>query len=157
MQMEMTPRGLLVRGGPDWDSRQSQRGFTVRGTEPGGKRFLDLLDPATAQSRWPKRDKPIEVTSPFVRQGDAVYAATREKLYRVTLENGDAHELATFKFEAGDRAEGEDAQQEQDDRDGQEQVEQDAGDVRGAGGDAGEAEQGRDQRNDREHDGPSEQ
>src|SRR2546425_12793695 len=83
------------------DSRQSQRGFTVRGPEPGGKRFLDLLDPATARSRWPKRDKPIEVTSPFVRQGDAVYAATREKLYRVTLENGDAHELATFKFEAG--------------------------------------------------------
>ncbi len=106
VQMEMTPRGLLVRGGPDWDSRQSQRGFTVRGPEPGGKRFLDLLDPATAQSRWPKRDKPIEVTSPFVRQGDAVYAATREKLYRVTLENGDAHELATFKFEAGERAEG---------------------------------------------------
>jgi len=106
VQMEMTPRGLLVRGGPDWDSRQSQRGFTVRGPEPGGKRFLDLLDPATARSRWPKRDKPIEVTSPFVRQGDAVYAATREKLYRVTLENGDAHELATFKFEAGERAEG---------------------------------------------------
>ncbi len=106
VQMELTSRGLLVRGGLDWDSRQAQRGFGVRGPEPGGKRFLDLLDPATAQSRWPKREKPIEVTTPFVRRGDHVYVATREKLYRVALENGDVHELAAFKFQAGERPEG---------------------------------------------------
>ena len=105
LQMEMTPRGLLVRGGADWDSRQS-RGFAVRGPEPGGKRFLDLLDPATAQSRWPKQDRPIELTTPFLRRGDDVYAATREKLYRVGLENGDARELARFKFQAGESPEG---------------------------------------------------
>jgi len=106
VQMEMTPRGLLVRGGPDWDPQQARRGFALRGPQPGGKRFLDLLDPATGESRWLKREKPIEVSTPFVRAGENVYAATREKLYRIALEGGEAHELASFKFRAGERPDG---------------------------------------------------
>ncbi len=95
-QFELTPAGLLVRGAADWAPLEP---LTLGGRYPAG-RFIELLDPATGTSRWPRRDKPLAVMTPFVRDGDWVYGATHDTLYRIALTSGAARALAGLKFEA---------------------------------------------------------
>ena len=96
LQLELTARGLLVRG--------------VRRENDARKdgSFVDLLDPATGASRWPKpfkrgwsvlhsEDAPATI-SPFTVRGDRVYFASDGKLYAMGLGDGSAKELGKVKF-----------------------------------------------------------
>lgn len=94
-QLELMPEGLLVRGANDWAPLLPS---IVLGSFPAG-RFIDLVDPATGASRWPRRDKPLPIGTRFVRQGDWVYGATHDSLYRIALATGSARSIASLKFE----------------------------------------------------------
>ena len=92
-QLELTSAGLLVRGGRVW---------APPGNPRGGKPFLEVLDPATGTARWAQRGKQFEVTTPFALDGDRLYVATRNRLYRIALRDGTASELAEVKFRGGE-------------------------------------------------------
>jgi len=94
-QFELTSAGLLVRGVTDWAPLEP---LTLGGRFPAGL-FIDLLDPATGASRWPRRDKPLRVMTPFARDGDFVYGATHDTLYRIALASGVARAITGLKFE----------------------------------------------------------
>jgi len=96
LQLELTARGLLVRG--------------VRRENDARKdgSFVDLLDPATGASRWPKpfkrgwsvlhsEDAPATI-SPFAVQGEHVYFASDGKIYMMSLGDGSSKELGKLKF-----------------------------------------------------------
>jgi len=96
LQLELTPRGLLVRG--------------VRRENDARKdgSFVDLLDPATGASRWPKpfkrgwsvlhsEDAPATI-SPFAVRGDRVYFASDGKIYVMSLGDGSSKEVGKVKF-----------------------------------------------------------
>jgi len=93
-QLELTPAGLLVRGTSDWAPLLPSISL---GAFPAG-RFIDLLDPATGASRWPHRDKPLAIMTRFVVDGDRVYGATYDTLYRIDLASGAARAIAGLKF-----------------------------------------------------------
>src|SRR5690348_3553207 len=92
-QVELTPAGLLVRGTSDWAPLLPS---ITLGAFPAG-RFIDLLDPATGASRW-RRDKPLAIMTRFVLDGDRVYGATYDTLYRIDLASGAARAIAGLKF-----------------------------------------------------------
>jgi outer membrane protein assembly factor BamB len=96
LQLELTPQGLLVRG------VRREKDAIRDGS------FVDLLDPGTGASRWPKQfkkgwsvlhasDAPA-VISPFVWRGDRVYCVTDEKLYALSLSDGARAELGKVTF-----------------------------------------------------------
>jgi outer membrane protein assembly factor BamB len=95
-QLELTTAGLVVRG--------------VRRDNDAIKdgSFVDLLDPATGASRWPKQykhgwsvfhahDAPSWI-SPFVVRGERVYFAAESKLVGISLGQGSVAELGKVKF-----------------------------------------------------------
>lgn len=97
-QLLLTTAGLLVRG--------------VRRSEDAVKdgSYVDLLDPATGASRWPKQykhgwsvfhpeDAPAWI-SPFVVRGERVYFASDGKLLGISLSQGSVAELGKVKFKA---------------------------------------------------------
>ncbi len=96
IQIQLTSAGVLVRG--------------VRRENDAIKdgSFVDLLDPATGASRWPKpykrgwsvlhaHDAPATI-SPFVVRGERVYFASDGKFYAITLSQGSVAELGKVKF-----------------------------------------------------------
>jgi outer membrane protein assembly factor BamB len=95
-QLQLTASGLVIRG--------------VRRDEDAIKdgSFVDLLDPATGASRWPKpykrgwsvlhaHDAPAWI-SPFVVRGERVYFESDGKLYGITLADGAVTEIGKAKF-----------------------------------------------------------
>ena len=103
-QLELTTAGLVVRG--------------VRRDQDAVKdgSFVDLLDPGTGASRWPKpykhgwsvlhpNDAPAWI-SPFVVRGERVYFASDGKLLGISLSQGSVAELGKVKFK-GDEEPGE--------------------------------------------------
>ncbi len=95
-QLQLTTSGLLVRGA-------RRDGDAIKDGS-----FVDLLDPATGASRWPKpykrgwsvlhaQDAPAWI-SPFVVRGERVYFESDGKLYGITLANGAVTELGKAKF-----------------------------------------------------------
>jgi outer membrane protein assembly factor BamB len=88
-QMEMTPRGLLIRG-------STAGGFS-------GDPFLDLLDPASGASRWPTSVK-LDGQSPFLVRGDSVLVPERGKLLTIALADGGVRTAASAKFQGGEQA-----------------------------------------------------
>ena len=86
-QLEVTPWGVVARG---------QVG-------PTNKSWLDLIDPATGASRWNKRVKGLEYTTPFVVSEDRVYVAANKKLLAVSLRDGKATEVTRVDFEGGEQ------------------------------------------------------
>ena len=96
LQLELTSGGLAVRG--------------VRREHDALKdgSFVDLLDPATGASRWPKQfrrgwsvfhshDAPA-VISPFVVRGERLYCVTEGKLNALALGDGAVKELGKVHF-----------------------------------------------------------
>lgn len=88
-QMELTTRGLLIRG-----SR-----FGDRNLAP----FLDLLDPATGASRWPRAyRRNLGDTSPFFVRGDSVYLPAKGKLFALALATCVESDVASMPFEGNE-------------------------------------------------------
>lgn len=79
-------------------------GYVVRGYFKGDKPsaavkpFVDLLDPATGRSRWPRPARDLDDASAMVVQGDTVWAASRRQLIAVALPGGEIRERAKFEF-----------------------------------------------------------
>ena len=103
---------------PEFPSRVRQLALTTAGLVVRGVRrekdaikdgsFVDLLDPATGASRWPKQykhgwsvfhaeDAPSWI-SPFVVRGERVYFASEGKLVGISLGQGSVAELGKVKF-----------------------------------------------------------
>ena len=82
-------------------------GVLVRGAKPNGEgalrddRFVSLVDTETGTSVWSNRSSQFEHTAPFALRGDTVYLATREKLVSVSISDGSAQDVASFRFEDG--------------------------------------------------------
>jgi outer membrane protein assembly factor BamB len=91
-QMEMTPRGLLVRGVPAHDKDGNE----------DGKPFLVLLDPATGERAWKKPFKDLEKATSFVVKDDQVFVAVDDELVRVSLSTGKASTLSKYDFDGGE-------------------------------------------------------
>lgn len=89
-QMELTSSGLLVRG-----AKPNRDGYLI------DHRFVDLIDPRTGKSVWAGGAREVEHTAPFVTRGDTAYLATKNQLVAMSLADGSARVLASFKFEGG--------------------------------------------------------
>jgi outer membrane protein assembly factor BamB len=94
-QMELTPRGLVVRGvrPPGTDSKIG-----------APRSFIDLVDPATGESVWPDPYTKLkkESLAPFLITGDSIYHADKERFVALSFEDGTYREVSTFKFEGGE-------------------------------------------------------
>jgi hypothetical protein len=89
-QIELTARGLLVRGAePDREGR-------LRGTP-----FVALVDPSNGMGLWPRSSIGLEHTTPFVVRGDTAYLATERSLVAVSLVDGSSRDVASFQLEGG--------------------------------------------------------
>jgi len=98
-QLELTPRGLVVRG-----QLGKKGGFLVGGDGPhGGKSWLDLIDPVTGGSRWSNRWEYLPNVTPFVVDQDRVYIAVQEVLVTGRLEDGAAAPVVGFEFKGGEQ------------------------------------------------------
>jgi outer membrane protein assembly factor BamB len=87
-QMEITPQGVLVRGY-----------FKGREPSPQIKPFVDLLDPATGRSRWPKPIGDIDGASAMLVRGDTVWLSTQRQLVAIALASGEVRRVGAFKFQ----------------------------------------------------------
>lgn len=94
VQMELTPRGLLVRGRKPAHSRRAAKDF-----------FLDLLEPETGTSIWQEPVRSLNTDTPFVVRGDTIYITKKREFVAVDFEDGSAQQLAKFKFEDGEQPE----------------------------------------------------
>jgi hypothetical protein len=74
-QLESTRAGLLVR-----------------------MPHIDLLDPRTGVSRWPRAFTELEHSTPFVVRDDNVYVAAEGAFYRIELASGSATELSRYEL-----------------------------------------------------------
>jgi outer membrane protein assembly factor BamB len=93
-QMELLPRGLLLKGGPNSEGK-------------GGKPFVTLIDPQTGLELWEKpftRIRGFKV-SPALVEEDTLYIWSDKKLYAVSLADGSYEERGTeLKCEGGDNS-----------------------------------------------------
>ncbi len=98
-QIEVTPHGYVVRG-------------YFKGGKPSVavKPFVDLLDPATGRSRWPRPVRDLDDGSAMVVQGDTAWVASQRRLTAVALPGGETHERARFEFKGDELPAGIEAQ-----------------------------------------------
>lgn len=87
-QIEITPHGVLVRGY-----------FKGHAPSPQIKPFVDLLDPATGQSRWPKSIGDIDNASAMLVRGDTAWLASQRRLVAIALGSGEVRRVGAFKFQ----------------------------------------------------------
>ncbi len=94
-QMELTSRGLVVKGSGYREGIMSHRGDS----------FLAILDPSSGATRllqtWPS----LVGFTPFFVQGDSVYAVMAAKVTKIALVDGGVRELASTLFEAREEPE----------------------------------------------------
>lgn len=88
-QMELTPHGLLIRGGP------GER-------DPFPRSFLDLLDPALGDPLWEQQLERLEYPTPFLIIGDTAFLAAKGRLLGVDVRTGAVREITTLGFEGRD-------------------------------------------------------
>ena len=95
-QMQVTARGLLVRGTRPLDDNPRAL------THPDA--FLDLVDLQAGTSLWQKAfgDMKDESLAPFLVVGDTAYFGDRDRLLAVALQDGTGRELARSDFEGGE-------------------------------------------------------
>lgn len=95
-QMQVTARGLLVRGTRPLDDNPKAL------THPDA--FLDLVDLQAGTSLWQKPFGAMkdESLAPFLIVGDTAYFADRDRLYAVPLQDGVGREIARSDFEGGE-------------------------------------------------------
>ncbi len=74
-QLELTGAGLVVR-----------------------MPYIDLLDPRTGASRWPRAFTELEHSTPFVVRGDNVYVGAEGAFHRIELARGSATELSRYEL-----------------------------------------------------------
>ncbi len=86
-----TPRGRRGRGYP----RHGRPTEYIRA-------FVDLLDPATGRSRWPKPAKGLDDATAMLVRGDTVYVGSARKLFRFDLATGAAGPEARYQFWGGE-------------------------------------------------------
>jgi len=91
-QMRMTDAGLLVRGIP---------GVGKKGKRDG-KAFIDLLDPATGESKWKKPFKDLDDATSFVVEGDHLFIAADRELFKIQIADGSASSMGKFKFKGNE-------------------------------------------------------
>ncbi len=95
-QMQLTGRGLLVRGTRPLDHNPKAL------ASPDA--FLDLVDLQTGTSLWQKPFGAMkdESLAPFLVVGDTAYLGDRDRLYAVPLQDGVGVEIARSDFEGGE-------------------------------------------------------
>ena len=95
-QMQVTARGLLVRGTRPLDDNPRAL------THPDA--FLDLVDLQAGTSLWQKPfgDMKDESLAPFLIYGDTAYLGDRDRFFGVALQDGTGRELARTDFEGGE-------------------------------------------------------
>lgn len=87
-QMELTPKGLVVRGG-------------AGGSDPKGKPFIMTLDPKTGAKQWKKPFKDLESASSFVIDGDRIIIYADQEIHTIDIASGEHTEIAD-KIKLGD-------------------------------------------------------
>jgi hypothetical protein len=93
-QMEMTPRGLLVRGAMEKTPMNKNRSW---------RPFLALLDAATGATVWTTEKEEFHGRSAFLVEGDRVVIALREGLAAFDLASGRVEKaMDRPRFEGGE-------------------------------------------------------
>jgi tetratricopeptide (TPR) repeat protein len=87
VQMELTPRGLLIRGAWWKDGLLNDNSFLI------------LLDPGTGATLWPAEYRDFKTTTDFIVSGDTIFVASEHKLLALNLVDGTARQLTDFDFE----------------------------------------------------------
>ncbi|HXV86726.1 MAG TPA: PQQ-binding-like beta-propeller repeat protein, partial [Gemmatimonadales bacterium] len=94
-QLAHTPHGLLVLTVPG----PNDVGM-IHDPAPG----LELLDPGTGASVWPKRISRLGGTGLFLARGDSAYISAKNKLFALHLPSGVLLEERKLEFEGGEDA-----------------------------------------------------
>lgn len=92
-QMELTARGLVVRGRKPDDEEPGQ---------PGSDFFVDLVDPETGTSIWDREFRDLKINTPFVVDDDGVLITKRDEFVALDYTDGSSVRLAEFDFEEDD-------------------------------------------------------
>ncbi len=89
-QMELTPQGILVKGGPNNEGKD-------------GDPFITLVDPSTGELKWAKPFDKLKDATDCTVDGDQVIVAADKKMYSIALADGSFKELAKdLKMEGGE-------------------------------------------------------
>ena len=88
VQMAWSDVGLVVRGAP----------YVGEDKKAKGKPFIDVLNPKTGESVWPKPFKDLEDATSFDFKGDHLYICADNEMHQVALANGADKIIAKFKF-----------------------------------------------------------
>ena len=85
MQFGWSDAGLIVRGTkyPIWGDLQ-------------GKPFLDVLDPKTGKSVWPKPFRDLKAATSFEVKGDRIFISADNELHAVSLSSGRDSSITRF-------------------------------------------------------------
>lgn len=88
VQLEMTDRGLVVRGAPTLGDNGKMN----------GKAYIDVLDPKTGLSVWAKPFKDLDDATTFMVRDGKIYIAADGELHEIGLADGAPRAIAKFKF-----------------------------------------------------------
>jgi outer membrane protein assembly factor BamB len=89
-QMDLTPDGLVVKGGPNSEGKE-------------GDDFITVLDPATGEVKWKKPFDKLKLCSSYVLKDGKIIVYTDEKLYGINISDAQATVLAKdVKFNGGE-------------------------------------------------------
>jgi outer membrane protein assembly factor BamB len=89
-QMDLTPDGLVVKGGPNSEGKD-------------GDNFITVLDPATGDVKWKKPFDKLKLSSSYVLKDGKIIVYTDEKLYGINISDATATVLAKdVKFNGGE-------------------------------------------------------
>ena len=94
-QMQLTSRGILVRGARPLDAK---KGLSMPDA------FLDLLDARGGASLWPRpfTEMKHDALAPFLVAGDTAYLGDHDRLFALTLPDGNLRQLTNYKFDGGE-------------------------------------------------------
>ncbi len=89
-QMDFTPQGILVKGGPNNEGKD-------------GDPFITLVDPTTGELKWAKPFDKLKDATDYTVDGDHVIVAADKKMYTIMLADGSFKELAKdLKMDGGE-------------------------------------------------------
>lgn len=89
-QMQQTPQGLVVKGGPNMQGKD-------------GDPFIQVLDYTSGQTIWKKEFKKLKEGTNFVVKDNRIYVYSDKKLFAIDISSGDYSEVADdLKFDGGE-------------------------------------------------------
>ena len=94
VQMAMTPQGLIVRGAPQYTDGPKPKA--------DGKPFIDVIDPATGETKWKKPFRDLDDATTFDIHGDQLYIVADGDMFAINLADGGSKAVTKVKFKGNE-------------------------------------------------------